>query len=96
MVMSRALAFMADPNLATSVLPGPDDGFDIPAFLDRTGTPVPVESLDLREWVGISGAAVSPGMGRNTGLGKAMLFTLANLRLGYWWNSGAGMTGPNG
>jgi len=38
MVMSRSLAFMADPALASSVLPGPGDGFDIPAFLDRTGT----------------------------------------------------------
>jgi hypothetical protein len=57
-------------------------------FLDRAGDPVPVEALDLREWVAISGTDVSPGMGRNTGLGKALLFTLANLRLGYWWNSG--------
>ena len=38
MVMSRALAFMADPALAASVLPGPGDGFDIPAFLDGAGT----------------------------------------------------------
>ena len=38
MVMSRALSFMADPALAASVLPGPGDGFDIPAFLDGTGT----------------------------------------------------------
>jgi type IV secretion system protein VirD4 len=29
---------MADPALAASVLPGPGDGFDIPAFLDGTGT----------------------------------------------------------
>jgi hypothetical protein len=36
--MSRALSFMADPALAASVLPGPGDGFDIPAFLDGTGT----------------------------------------------------------
>jgi hypothetical protein len=57
-------------------------------FLDRAGDPVLVESLNLQEWVAVSGAAVSPGMGRHTGLGKAMLFTLANLRLGYWWNSG--------
>ena len=35
MVMSRALSFMADPALAASVLPGPGDGFDIPAFLAR-------------------------------------------------------------
>ena len=38
MVMSRALAFMADPALAASVLPGPGGGFDIPAFLDDRGT----------------------------------------------------------
>jgi type IV secretory pathway TraG/TraD family ATPase VirD4 len=38
MVMSRALAFMADPVLAASVLPAPGGGFDIPAFLDRAGT----------------------------------------------------------
>ena len=38
MVMSRSLAFMADPALAASVLPGPGDGFDIPAFLENTGT----------------------------------------------------------
>ena len=38
MVMSRALAFMADPVLAASVLPGPGEGFDIPFFLDTAGT----------------------------------------------------------
>jgi type IV secretory pathway TraG/TraD family ATPase VirD4 len=38
MVMSRALSFMADPDLATSVLPGPGDAFDIPAFLAQAGT----------------------------------------------------------
>jgi type IV secretion system protein VirD4 len=38
MVMSRALAFMADPDLAASVLPAPGTGFDIPAFLYDAGT----------------------------------------------------------
>ena len=38
MVMSRALAFMADPALAASVLPGPGEGFDIPEFLRDAGT----------------------------------------------------------
>ena len=38
MVMSRALAFMADPALAASVLPGPGENFDISAFLDERGT----------------------------------------------------------
>jgi type IV secretory pathway TraG/TraD family ATPase VirD4 len=38
MVMSRALAFMADPALAACVLPAPGTGFDIPAFLAEAGT----------------------------------------------------------
>jgi type IV secretion system protein VirD4 len=38
MVMSRALAFMADPALAASVLPAPGGGFDIPSFLADRGT----------------------------------------------------------
>jgi type IV secretion system protein VirD4 len=38
MVMSRALAFMADPDLAASVLPAPGAGFSIPAFLRDAGT----------------------------------------------------------
>ena len=40
MVMSRALSFMADPALAACVLPGPGEGFDIPAFLRDAGTAV--------------------------------------------------------
>src|SRR6266446_4242408 len=36
--MSRALAFMADPDLAACVLPAPGTGFDIPAFLYDAGT----------------------------------------------------------
>ena len=38
MVVSRALAFMTDPALAQSVLPGDDGGFDIEAFLCESGT----------------------------------------------------------
>ena len=33
--MSRALAFMADPDLAASVLPAPGTGFDIPGVPAR-------------------------------------------------------------
>jgi hypothetical protein len=57
-------------------------------FLSKTEDPVAVEPLTLREWMAISGAALGPGMGRRTQLARALLFTLANLRLGYWWNSG--------
>jgi type IV secretion system protein VirD4 len=38
MVISRALAFMTDPALASSVLPGPGAGFDIEEFLAASGT----------------------------------------------------------
>jgi type IV secretion system protein VirD4 len=38
MVISRALAFMADPALARSALPDDADGFDIEAFLRQSGT----------------------------------------------------------
>ncbi|MHB1594915.1 MAG: type IV secretory system conjugative DNA transfer family protein [Streptosporangiaceae bacterium] len=39
MVISRALSFMSDPALASSVLPGPDSQcFDIPSFLRERGT----------------------------------------------------------
>jgi len=38
MVISRALAFMNDPALATAVLPGPDAGLDMGEFLATGGT----------------------------------------------------------
>src|SRR5262249_17884277 len=57
-------------------------------LLAQAEGPVRVEPLDLREWVAISGAALSPGMGRRTGPARSLLFTLSNLRLGYWWDSG--------
>lgn len=43
------------------------------------------ERLAVGQWVAISGAAVTSGMGRMTSLGGALLLTFANLRLGYWW-----------
>ncbi|KLU07488.1 hypothetical protein RISK_000566 [Rhodopirellula islandica] len=46
------------------------------------------ESLNVRQWMAISGAAVSPGMGRLTSPAQSLLLTLTNLRLGYWWDSG--------
>ncbi len=57
-------------------------------FLSREARPVTIEPLDLREWMAISGAALDPRVGRRTGVGRSLLLTLANLRLGYWWNSG--------
>jgi hypothetical protein len=45
--------------------------------------------MSIGRWVGISGAAFTTGLGRGTGLGPALVFGLTNIRLGWWWNSGA-------
>jgi hypothetical protein len=46
------------------------------------------EVLTLGRWAGISGAAFSSAMGANTTVPVALLATFANVRLGYWWDSG--------
>lgn len=53
-----------------------------------TGARVWSEQLRLDEWVGISGAAFSTGLGARTNLGLSVLCGLFNVRLGYWWDSG--------
>ncbi len=58
-------------------------------LVDETGESAKAaEVLTLRQWIGISGAAVGPSRGQTTELGTALLFGLANLRTGYWWDSG--------
>ena len=47
-----------------------------------------IEALSLGRWVAISGAAFTTGAGANTRLGLSLLLGLANVRLGYWWDSG--------
>jgi len=46
------------------------------------------EELRLSQWMAISGAAFTPGMGRQTSLPMSLLLGLFNIRLGYWWDSG--------
>lgn len=64
------------------------DGNQAHPFLSESGGSVRPESLNLREWIGISGAAVSPGLGRIASPALSLLVTVTNLRLGYWWDSG--------
>jgi hypothetical protein len=45
----------------------------------------PPEDLSLGQWVGISGAAFSTGLGSRTSPSLSLLCGLANVRLGYWW-----------
>jgi len=47
------------------------------------------ERLPVGAWTGISGAAFSTGLGARTNLGLSLLCGLTNVRLGYWWDSGA-------
>jgi hypothetical protein len=46
------------------------------------------QPLPLGDWVAISGAAFSTGLGAKTSLGVSLLAGFANVRLGRWWDSG--------
>lgn len=46
-----------------------------------------IAPLSIGEWVGISGAAFTTGMGANTCAPLSFLLTLFNVRLGFWWDS---------
>lgn len=81
-------ALWAAPGLASRELEPLAAGGGPHPFLSRESRPVAVEPLDLRQWLAISGAALDPLVKRRTGVGRSLLLTLANLRLGYWWNSG--------
>ncbi len=54
------------------------------------------EVMTLGRWVSLSGAAFSSALGARTSVPLALLATFANVRLGYWWDSGlgSGWTGP--
>lgn len=54
-----------------------------------------VERLSVGQLCAISGAAASTGMGARTTFGTALAFTMANIRLGYWWNV-RGLLRPEG
>ena len=45
------------------------------------------EPLSLGQWVAISGAAFTTGLGARTNLGLSLLLGFSNVRIGYWWNS---------
>ena len=47
-----------------------------------------VDLLDVGEWVGISGAAFTTGLGSQTTPTLSFLLGYLNVRLGWWWDSG--------
>ena len=61
------------------------DGFHV--FFGERPKEHPVEALSLGTWTALSGAAFTTGLGRQTTPSLSMLLGLANVRLGYWWDS---------
>lgn len=57
-------------------------------FDEGLGERHPAEALSLGQWVAISGAAFSTGIGARTSLPLSLLLGLSNVRLGYWWAAG--------
>jgi hypothetical protein len=51
------------------------------------------QEFTIGQWIGISGAAFTTGLGRSTSLGVSLALGLANVRLGMWWSSGYGADG---
>ncbi|WP_341248432.1 hypothetical protein [Cupriavidus pauculus] len=45
------------------------------------------QARTVGDWIAVSGAAVSTGLGRASTLGTSLLLGLANIRLGIWWPS---------
>jgi hypothetical protein len=62
-----------------------EDGFHV--FFGESPVDHPVEALSLGTWTAISGAAFTTGLGRQTTPSLSVLLGLANVRLGYWWDS---------
>jgi choline dehydrogenase-like flavoprotein len=76
------------PKAALEAIQAGEDPSDFHVFGRRDGKPAAVEPLQLSQWIGISAAAIGTGAGFATALPISLLFGLANVRLGYWWNSG--------
>jgi len=65
---------------------GTNDDFPDRAF-PKGGIPFTPENMSLSQIIGISGAAVSTGLGSHTTLALSMICGLFNIRLGHWWRS---------
>jgi hypothetical protein len=66
-----------------------DHGAEYHVWSTQKNKKIAAKRLSLSQWTAISGAAVATGMGAQTSLGLSLLLGIANVRLGYWWNSDA-------
>ena len=81
-------ATWSDDTKAIVPLPAPD-GSDLRYRIWPNVDAIKPKQLSLSQWTAISGAAASTGMGAQTSLGLSLLLGMANVRLGYWWDSKA-------
>lgn len=61
---------------------------DFHCFATKDGADHPVGQLELGQWVGVSGAAFTTGLGARTSPALSLLCGFFNIRLGWWWDSG--------
>ena len=59
-------------------------------FRNELADKLKTSELSIGQWIGVSGAAFTTGLGRTTSLGISLALGLANVRLGMWWPSGYG------
>jgi hypothetical protein len=71
-------------------------GQDFDMFAGVATSQHEVESLAVGAWTAISGAAFTTGLGARTNLALSLLLGLANVRLGYWWDSHVAPTDRTG
>jgi hypothetical protein len=72
-----------------------DQGYRPDPFVSRLDSEGENRSADLQtsdlrlsQWMALSGATLAPGTNADTRLGTSLLYGLANVRAGFWWDSG--------
>jgi hypothetical protein len=65
----------------------PSDPGPLKKLLERPHS-FPYEQLSLGQWLGVSGAAFTTGLGWRTNAGLSFLAGITNIRLGHWWRPG--------
>jgi len=78
----------ASRKLALRALPAGSDPNAFHVLGRKDQQAARVEPLRLSQWMGISAAALTTGLGRSTRRPISLLLGLLNIRLGYWWDSG--------
>lgn len=75
-----------DANLGASIMPSFIlDGTPCLRDAPPVGQSEIFQPLSIGQWIGVSGAAFTTGLGRTSSLGISLVLGLANIRLGVWW-----------